>query len=111
MKPVFIIAEAGVNHNGNIKTAIRMVDVAKECGVDAIKFQTFNPTSLVSRFAQKAEYQKKKTGRSETQLQMLQMLSLSLNEHRHLFYYCKKKKIIYLSSIFDFESIDFLEQL
>lgn len=107
-KAVFIIAEAGVNHNGDAKTALKMIDVAKACGADAIKFQAFIPSSLVSRFAVKAEYQKKQTGRSETQLQMLEKLSLDFNVHRQLYGYCKKSKIIYLASPFDLQSIDFL---
>ncbi len=110
-KAVFIVAEAGVNHNGDVKTALKMIDVARACGADAIKFQAFIPSSLVSRFAEKAEYQKKTTRTSESQLQMLQSLSLDFDAHRHLYDYCKRSEIVYLASPFDLPSIDFLGTL
>ena len=75
MNKVLIIAEAGVNHNGDLNLAKKMVDAAEDAGADYIKFQTFNPEKLVSRYAQKADYQKKETGSNETQLEMLQKLA------------------------------------
>ncbi|MCL5062030.1 MAG: N-acetylneuraminate synthase [Nitrospirae bacterium] len=111
MTMTFIIAEAGVNHNGSIEIAKKMVDAAVEAGADAIKFQTFNAEKLVSRFAQKAEYQKRSTGSGETQFEMLKKLELSVEEHKELIKHCKKKGIIFLSSPFDLNSIDFLNEL
>lgn len=111
MPKVFIIAEAGVNHNGSLKIAKKMVDVAASAGVDAIKFQTFHAESLVSKFSPKAMYQKKTTGRDESQLEMIKKLELSSNAHKELIRYCCEKKIMFLSSPFDLESIDFLARL
>lgn len=111
MGKVFIIAEAGVNHNGNLKTAKEMIDAAVNAGADAVKFQTFNAESLVSRYALKAKYQKKNTVKDETQLSMIKKLELGVNAHQELFSYCRKKKIIFLSSPFDLKSIDLLVHL
>ena len=111
MQKVCIIAEAGVNHNGEIATAKKMVDVAKEAGVDYIKFQTFVPEKLVSRYAEKAEYQKETTDAAESQLDMLRKLSLSEDEFLSLKEYCEKVGIGFISTPFDLESIDFLEKL
>ncbi|MDD5560634.1 MAG: N-acetylneuraminate synthase [Candidatus Omnitrophica bacterium] len=111
MAKVFIIAEAGVNHNGSLKTAKRLVDVAVMAGADAIKFQTFNAHSLVSKFAPKAMYQVKTTGRDESQLEMIKKLELSRNDHKELIKYCRSKKLMFISSPFDLESIDFLARL
>lgn len=111
MKNVLIIAEAGVNHNGNIEIAKEMALIAKKAGVDYIKFQTFNPKKLVSKNAKKAEYQKETTGAEGSQLQMLQKLSLSQNEFVELRDYCKKINIGFISTPFDLESLDFLEKL
>lgn len=110
MAHVCIIAEAGVNHNGSFEVAKKMVDVAKEAGVDYIKFQTFVPKNLVSRFAEKAEYQKKTTGAGESQLQMLEKLALSNDEYWKLKEYCNQIGIGFISTPFDLESIDFLEK-
>lgn len=110
-KKVFIIAEAGVNHNGSLRTAKRMVDVAVMAGADAIKFQTFKVTELVSATAPKAEYQKKNSGADESQYAMLKRLELSRLAHRQLIAYCKKLGIIFLSTPFDLDSIDFLDRL
>ncbi|MBO6246252.1 MAG: N-acetylneuraminate synthase [Anaerovibrio sp.] len=111
MSKILIIAEAGVNHNGDISIAKKMVDVAKKAGVDYIKFQTFVPEKLVSRYAEKAEYQKKTTDAAESQLDMLRKLSLSENEFVSLRGYCEEVGIGFISTPFDLESIDFLEKL
>lgn len=108
MKHVFIIAEAGVNHNGSLKTAKELVDKAKNCGVDAVKFQTFRADNLVSKKAKKAAYQKKSTDLNETQFEMIKKLELSFDHHVELIKYCKKKDIQFLSSPFDLGSIDLL---
>ena len=108
---VFIIAEAGVNHNGDINLAYKMIDVAKQAGVDAVKFQTFKSENLVSKFANKAEYQKKATNSEESQLQMLRKLELSYEDFNALKVYCESKGIMFLSTAFDMESIDFLNKL
>ncbi|MBO7426501.1 MAG: N-acetylneuraminate synthase [Clostridiales bacterium] len=107
---VYIIAEAGVNHNGSLELAKKLVDCAKEAGVDCIKFQTFKAKNLVSPRAQKAEYQKKTTG-EDTQLSMLQKLELSYDEFIELKEYCDKVGICFLSTPFDFDSIDFLSSI
>lgn len=111
MQKVCIIAEAGVNHNGDIATAKKMVDVAKKAGVDYIKFQTFVPENLVSRYAPKAKYQKETTDVAESQLDMLRKLSLSEDEFVSLKKYCDEVGIGFISTPFDLESIDFLEKL
>jgi N,N'-diacetyllegionaminate synthase len=107
----FIIAEAGVNHNGSIDTSRKLVDVAVDAGADAVKFQTFKTDQIVSITAPKAEYQIRTTGKRETQFRMLKKLELSEKAHHELFLYCKKKKIIFLSTPFDIESVDFLNKL
>lgn len=106
MNKVLIIAEAGVNHNGDLNLAKKMVDAAEDAGADYIKFQTFNPEKLVSRYAQKADYQKKETGSNETQLEMLQKLALSYIDFVELKKYCESKEIGFLSTPFDMDSID-----
>lgn len=108
---VFIIAEAGVNHNGSIKLAKQLVDVAVNAGADAVKFQTFKAADLVIKNAQKAEYQKKTTGSEESQFDMIKKLELSDKSHEELISYCNKKKIMFLSSPFDIDSIKFLYDL
>ena len=110
MEHVYIIAEAGVNHNGNFELAKKMVDAAKMAGVDCVKFQTFKSENLVSHSAQKAEYQKKTTGDS-FQLGMLKKLELSYAQFAELKKYCEKVEIEFLSTPFDLESIDFLNDL
>lgn len=107
----FIIAEAGVNHNGKIELAYKLIDAAKEAGADAVKFQTFIPEKGVSKFADKANYQKKTTGKNESQLDMIKKLSLSFKDHKKLLEYCKNKNIKFLSSPFDLDSINFLNKL
>lgn len=111
MEHVCVIAEAGVNHNGDFSLAKRMVDAAKYAGADYVKFQTFVPEKLVSRYAEKAEYQKEETGTGETQLQMLQKLTLTNENFKELKEYCSEVGIGFISTPFDLESIDFLESL
>lgn len=108
---VLIIAEAGVNHNGSISLAKQLIDIAVNSGADAIKFQTFKAKNLVLKNAQKAEYQKLATGSTESQFDMLKKLELSEVSHRDLMAYCKEKNIMFLSSPFDSESVDFLNDL
>ena len=104
----FIIAEAGVNHNGSMKLAMKLVDVAVEAGVDAVKFQTFRAERMISKFARKAEYQCNTSGKSETQLEMVKRLELDVTEHEELMGYCRGKGIMFLSTPFDLESIELL---
>lgn len=111
MHKVLIIAEAGVNHNGDMGLAKKMVDVAKEAGVDYVKFQTFVPEKLVSKNAQKAEYQKQTTGENESQLQMLRKLALDHQDFVELKEYCEQLGIGFISTPFDLESLEFLETL
>jgi len=108
MESVFIIAEAGVNHNGDREKAFQLVDVAVEAGVDAVKFQTFKAENVVTENAEKAAYQKKTTGNTESQFEMLKRLELPRETHHELKSYCKEKKIKFLSTAFDLESLDFL---
>lgn len=107
---VYIIAEAGVNHNGSFELACRLVDAAKAAGVDCIKFQTFKSKNLVSHHARKADYQKETTG-DGSQEDMLKKLELSYDEFLKLKAYCDKQSICFLSTPFDFESIDFLNSI
>lgn len=108
---VKVIAEAGVNHNGSLEIAKKMVLVAAQAGADYIKFQTFCPEKLVSKLAQKADYQKKNMGTQETQLEMLQKLALAQEDFIELKEYCKEQNIGFISTPFDLESIDFLNTL
>lgn len=111
-KKVYIIAEAGVNHNGDINLAKKLIDKAIEAKVNAIKFQTFISKNVISKFAKKARYQIENTKSSdETQLEMVKKLELSFNEFVELKDYCDKKGIEFLSTAFDFESIEFLKKL
>ncbi|WP_077611681.1 N-acetylneuraminate synthase [Clostridium sp. Marseille-P2415] len=111
MSKIMIIAEAGVNHNGDLNTAKRLVDAASTAGADAVKFQTFKAGHLAVPYAQKADYQMQNTGRSSSQYHMLKELELSWNDFEELYHYCSVKKIKFLSSPFDEESIDFLDRL
>ena len=111
MGKTLIIAEAGVNHNGSLETAKKLVDVAKECGVDIVKFQTAKLDSLVSKNAPMADYQKKNIGNEESQKEMLKKLLLSFDDFVELAEYCKKVGITFLSTPFDLESIDFLDSM
>jgi N-acetylneuraminate synthase len=107
-KHTFIIAEAGVNHNGSVAMAKKLIDIASDAGADAVKFQTFRADALVSVIAPKADYQKTATSAGESQLDMLRKLALSEEAHRALADHCRIKKIQFLSTPFDEESIDFL---
>lgn len=107
----FIIAEAGVNHNGSIKVAKKLIDKAIECGVDCIKFQTFSAKNLVNKTAKKAEYQIENTKNNNSQLEMLKKLELSYDDFAELKKYCEEKNIMFLSTPFDLESCDFLNDL
>lgn len=109
MSKIFIIAEAGVNHNGDIGMAKKLVDAAKDAGADAVKFQTFRAENLVSKTALKADYQKQTTLAEESQFKMLKQLELSFGDFEELINYCSKKQIVFLSTPFDFDSINFLE--
>lgn len=111
MKRVFIIAEAGVNHNGSIELAKKLIDVAAEAGADAVKFQTFEADKLASKNAQKAEYQKDTTSKNESQYDMLKKLELNVDIHKELIAYCKQKNIMFLSTPFDHDSIELLSDL
>jgi N,N'-diacetyllegionaminate synthase len=108
MSKVFIIAEAGVNHNGSLELAKKLIDVAVEAGADAVKFQTFKADKLVSKQAQKADYQKQTTPTDETQYDMINKLVLDGNAHQVLINYCDEKGIMFLSTPFDHDSIDLL---
>jgi len=110
-QPVFVIAEAGVNHNGDLKLARDLIDLAVDAGADAVKFQTFRADLLATPTAPKAEYQLQTTGTAESQLEMLRGLELSSNAHRELQAYCRERGIIFLSTPFDEESVDFLDSL
>lgn len=105
---VYVIAEAGVNHNGDVKLAEKLIDVAASSGADAVKFQTFQAEKLVSIHAPKAKYQQENTNGAKTQLEMLKKLELTKEEFRHLQRYALKKQIDFLSTPFDKESLHFL---
>lgn len=111
MSKIFIIAEAGVNHNGNIETAKKLVDVAVEAGADAVKFQTFKAENLVCRDARKADYQMETTDQAESQFDMLKKLELTSDMHEQLMKYCRQKGIMFLSTPFDIDSMHYLISL
>lgn len=111
MQPVFIIAEAGVNHNGDLHLAKQLVDVAAEAGADAVKFQTFKAETLVSQDAPKAAYQKQTTAVEESQYEMIKKLELDIEAHELLMAHCQERGIMFLSSPFDLDSIDLLNKL
>ncbi len=108
MSKVFIIAEAGVNHNGSLELAKKLVDVAVEAKADAVKFQTFKASLGVSKFAPKAEYQIETTSKDESQLDMVRKLELTEEMHEELIKYCAEKNIMFLSTPFDLYSVDLL---
>lgn len=111
MKKVLIIAEAGVNHNGDINLAKKLIEQAAKAGADVVKFQTFKANSCVSVSAKKAKYQLETTAKEESQLEMIQKLELSYESHFELMKHCKKHDIIFLSTPFDLESVEFLRGL
>jgi N,N'-diacetyllegionaminate synthase len=106
-----IIAEAGVNHNGDIKLAEQLIEQAAKAGADMVKFQTFITEEVISKDAPKADYQKTTTGNTETQFEMVKKLELSIEAHYHLQQYCKQFNIEFLSTPFDLPSIDLLQQM
>lgn len=108
---VLIIAEAGVNHNGSLELAKKMVDAAVEAGADIIKFQTFVASQAISKWAPKADYQNRNQPESNSQLEMVRKLELSFDNFKELNAYCQEKGIEFLSTPFDFDSIHFLETL
>lgn len=110
-EPVFIIAEAGVNHNGDLKLARQLIDIAAESGADAVKFQTFRAEKLVSKKAKKAAYQVANTGNDESQYEMLKKLELPFEAHQELKEYAEQQGIAFMSTPFDEEAIDFLDEL
>lgn len=111
MGKVFIIAEAGVNHNGSVELAQKLIDAAAAAGADAVKFQTFQAETLVCRNAKKADYQMETTDGAESQYDMLKKLELTSETHRELDRYCKKKNIMFLSTPFDIDSAKFLDEI
>lgn len=111
MEHTFIIAEAGDNHNGSFDLALKLVDKAVEAGADCVKFQTFVTENVISKFAEKAEYQKENTGAEESQFDMVKKLELSFEQFRKIQKYCQQKGIMFLSTPFDLDSIDFLQEI
>jgi N,N'-diacetyllegionaminate synthase len=111
MNKTFIIAEAGVNHNGSLEMAFQLIDVAVAAGADAVKFQTFKAEKVIAVNAPKAGYQKEATGSDESQLEMVKKLELDETAHTRLYQYCQHKGIQFLSTPFELESIDLLYRL
>jgi N,N'-diacetyllegionaminate synthase len=111
MDKTFIIAEAGVNHNGSVEIAKKLIDAAVSSGANAVKFQTFKAENLVCKDMQKAEYQKKNTSKNESQYEMIKALELNKDAHFEIIEHCNKNNIMFLSTPFDHESIDLLEAL
>lgn len=110
-EPCFIIAEAGVNHNGDVGLAKKLIDAAREAGADAVKFQSFITEEVVTPGAQKAEYQKETTGADESQFDMLKRLELTENNFTELSNYARNKGLIFLATPFDERSVDLLDEL
>ena len=110
-EPTFIVAEIGVNHNGSVKMAKKLIDSAKEVGADAVKFQAFKAERIVTKYAEKAVYQKETTDPQKSQYNMLKKLELSDAEMKELHGYARKRNILFLSSVFDEESVDLLDRL
>ena len=109
--PVFVIAEAGVNHNGSLDCARKLIDVAADAGADAVKFQTFRSELVISRGARKAQYQVTNTGDDESQLEMVKRLELDLEAHRMLIAHARSRGIMFLSTPFDLESLHVLTEV
>jgi len=110
-EPCFIIAEAGVNHNGDVSLAKKLINVAKEAGADAVKFQTFKAEEVVTQGAEKAQYQKETTGTTESQFEMIKKLELTEKDFEELFACAREKGLIFLSTPFDKGSVDLLDRL
>ena len=108
---VFVIAEAGVNHNGNLNNALKLIDLASSAGADAIKFQTFKAKDIATHYARKAKYQFSDSYRIKSQLQILKKLEFTNNMHKACIKRCKKKKIEFISSAFDVNSLKYLNKL
>jgi N-acetylneuraminate synthase len=111
MAHAFIIAEAGVNHNGSLDLALQLIDAAKASGAGAVKFQSFRADRIVTRSAAKAIYQERTTAGTESHYQMLKRLELNADAHRNLIDHCRKAGIVFLSSPFDIESVDLLAEM
>ncbi len=111
MGKIMIIAEAGINHNGDIGTAFKMVDAAREAGADAVKFQIYKTKDMIVRTAKKAKYQRSGTGDSESQYDMLKKYALKKKDFAALYDYCRDEDIIFMASAFDLDSIEFLHEL
>src|SRR5271154_5592024 len=111
MANAFIIAQAGVNHNGSVDLALQLIDAAKASGADAVKFQTFRADRIATRSAEKANYQQRQAADGESQFEMLRRLELDAAVHRRLFDHCRKTGIQFLSSPFDIQSVDLLDTL
>ena len=111
MGKIFIIAEAGVNHNGSLEVAKKLVDKAKEAGADCVKFQTFKAENVVNKSAKKAKYQIENTKNNDSQLEMIKKFELSFDDFKELKSYCDKKEIMFLSTPFDLESVEFLHNM
>src|ERR1044072_2149131 len=109
--PAFVIAEAGVNHNGDVELARRLIDAAVEAGADAVKFQSFVAEQVISPSAPKAQYQLARTDSEESQLEMVRRLELSADVHRELQQYCRERGIQFMSTPFDRGSADLLFDL
>lgn len=110
-QPCFLVAEAGVNHNGSVELARRLVDAAVKAGADAVKFQTFKAERVIARGAPKATYQLETTGPGESQLDMVRRLELGSEAHEELYAYCRQRGVLFMSTPFDEESIDLLDRL
>lgn len=110
-KHIFLIAEAGVNHNGNLVLAKKLADIAKLAGSDAVKYQTFIPEDFVTKSAGLADYQKKTEGKKQSQLSMVQKLALSFQDFREIKEHCDRIGIVFLSTPFDYKSMSFLDEL
>lgn len=110
-RPCFVIAEAGVNHNGDLCRALEMIDVAADAGADAVKFQTFSTAAIANRNAPKAPYHERTTDRRESQFEMLSRLELSEDAHRRLVEHCGERQILFLTTPYDAGSADLMERL
>ena len=110
-EPCFIIAEAGVNHNGDVSLAQKLIDAAADAGADAVKFQIFKAEEVATELANKAQYQKETTGVDESQLDMLKRLELTENDFTELSDYARNKGLIFLATPFDKRSVDLLDEL